>query len=146
MTRKVAQNTRPTFSHVREGLGMRLILGVDLTDTWYRFALWLPGLHPGSPTTHSFLLSFSYLQCLSVHVSRAVPEFFLVVEQPLLHPKYTTIQHTQLFPPQILLHAFLPLALEKANHGAQIFALEPALCLCWSKSWLSKAIQCPNPP
>ena len=43
--------------------------------------------------------------------------------------------------------AFLPLAFEKANHGAQIFALEPAPCPCWSKSWagwLSNEIQCPT--
>ena len=92
------------------------------------------------------------LQCLGVHVSRTVPGLlvlFLVVEQPLLHPKHTTIQHTQLFPPPILLHSSYNLALEKANNGAYIFALEPALCLCWSKfwsAWLSKAIQCPNTP
>ena len=57
MTRKVAQNTRPSFLHVRkkEGLGTRLILGVDFTDTWYSFTLRLPGLNPclRAPTTYN---------------------------------------------------------------------------------------------
>ena len=70
---------------MREGLGTRLILRVDLTDT---SALRLPGLHPGSPTTHSFLPSFSSLQCLGVpHTVPGLLALFLVVEQPLLHPK-----------------------------------------------------------
>ena len=39
VTRKVAQNTTPSFSHMWKGWGTRLILGVNLTDTWYRFTL-----------------------------------------------------------------------------------------------------------
>ena len=132
VTRKVAQNTRPLFLHVREGLGTRLILGIDLTDTWYRFVLWLPGLHPRSPTTHDFLPSFSSLQCLGAHVTHTVPgllALFLVAEQQLLHPKvHNQPAHSTLASSNSA--ALLPLALEKANHGAQIFALEPALCLC----------------
>ena len=87
---------------------LRLILGVNLADAWYGFALWPPGLHPGLPTTHGFLPSVSSLQCLGV--SCTIPRLltlFLMVEQPLLHPNYTTIQHTQLFPPPILLHSSL---------------------------------------
>ena len=104
MTTKVALK-------VREGLGARLILGVDLTDTWYRFTL-------------------GFQVC--IHVSRAVPgllTLFLVVEQPLLHPKVNNHPaHSTLASSNSA--ALLPLALKKANHGAQIFALEPALCLC----------------
>ena len=130
---------------------MRLFLGVNLTDTWCRFALRLPGLHRGLPTTHGFLPSFSSLQCLGVHVSHTVPEIFalfLVVEQPLLHPNvHNHPAHSTLASSNSA--AFLHLAPEKANHGAQVFVLEPALCLCCFKScsaWLAKVIQCPNTP
>ena len=58
-------------------LGTRLILGVDLTDTWCRFALWLPGLHPGSPTTHSFLPSFAMPGCTCIlHSYRIIHSLF----------------------------------------------------------------------
>ena len=147
VTRKVAQNTRPSFSHMWEGLGTRLILGVDVTDTWYRFALWLPGLAAWMLAHHTRLLA----KLSSLHVSQAVPwllALFLVAEQPPLcpkvhnHPAHSTLASSNSA-------VLLPLALEKANHGLQIFALEPAPCLCWSKSWsawLSKVIQCPNTP
>ena len=70
MTRKVTQNTRPSLACVRGSGHETNILRVDLTDTWYRFTLSLPALHPGSPTMHGFLPSFSFLQCLGVMIRR----------------------------------------------------------------------------
>ena len=61
-----------------------------------------------------------------MHVSRVVPgllALFLVVEQPLFlprvhkHPAHSTLASSNSA-------ALLPLALEKTNHGAHIFALE----------------------
>ena len=55
-----------------------------------------------------------------------------MVEQSLLHPNvHKHPAHSTLASSNSA--ALLPLTLEKANHGAQIFALEPVLCLCWSK-------------
>ena len=87
-------------------------------------------IHAGPPCTHSFLLSFSFLQCLGV--SRTVAgllALFLVVEWQFLHPKV----HNH--PAHLTLSfsnsaALLVLALEEPNHGAQIFVLEPVLCPC----------------
>ena len=56
-------------------------------------------------------------------------------------PKYTTVQHTQLFPPPILMHSLLWLSRRITMEHKSVL-LEPALCFCWSKSWstwLSKA-------
>ena len=126
VTRKVTQNTRPSFSSfsdVQQCLGMRPILEADLIDTWYRFALRLPGLHPGLPTTHGLLPSFSSFQCLGLHVFHAVPwllALFLLVEQPLMHSKvHNHPAHSTLASNSATL---LPLALENANHEAQILA------------------------
>ena len=65
-------------------------------------------------STHSFLPSFSSLQCLGV--SRAVPgllALFLVVEQPLLHPKVHNYHPAHLTISSSNSVALLPLALEK---------------------------------
>ena len=102
---------------------MRLILGVNLTDGWYRFALCLlVSIQAGQPHTASWQ-AISSLQCLGV--SRTVPRLLallMMVEQPLLHPKvHNHPAHSTL--PSSNPAALLPLALEKANHGAQIFCL-----------------------
>ena len=132
------------------GVTVLMLVGVDLIDIQYRFSLLLPGLHPCLATTHNFVPNSSFLQFLDV--SRAVPGLhclFLVVEQSLLHP--TGCNHPAHLTPLSSSNtaAILPSVLERANHGAHIFGLEPALCLCQSKSrsaWLSQVIQCPNAP
>ena len=125
-----------------------VILGVDLTDTWYRQVHTLASRSASMFGHHTQLLAKPFILAM-LGVSYAVPgllEFFLVVEQPLLHlklynhPAHSTFSSSN----SAALH---PLALVKANHGAWIFALEPAMCLCWFKSsstWLSTVMQCPN--
>ena len=87
---------------------MRLILGVNLTDTWYRFALRL----------------------LGVHVTHAVPglfALFLVVEKPLLHSKvHIHPAHSTLASSNSA--TLFPWALEKANHEPQIL-VQVLICL-----------------
>ena len=136
-TRKVTQNTRP--SHVQEGLGMRLIHGVDLTDTWYRFALGfqvcIQARPPHTASCQAFhpcnALVYMYLtQFLDYSLSSWWSNNHLCI------PKYTTIQHTQLLPPLILLHSSLWL-LRRPTIDHKPW------CKSWS-AWLSKVIQCPN--
>ena len=88
---------------------------------------------PGFDSTAGFF-TFLYFRLITSKFIYLVPgllTLFLVVEQPLLHPKvHKHPAHPTLASSNSA--ALLPLALEKANHGAQIFALELALCLCWS--------------
>ena len=88
---------------MREGLGTRLILGVDLTDTWYRFTLWLPGLHPCSLLAKLFILAMPGCTCISCSswITCSLPSWRW--NNHFHTPKYITIQHTQLLPPPIVL-------------------------------------------
>ena len=82
-----------------------------------RMRVWCSEWHFLSYWAGPMALSFSSLQCLGVS------------------------QHTQLFPPPILLHSSLWL-LRRITMEHKSVLLEPALCFCWSKSWsawLSKA-------
>ena len=152
VTRKVAQNTRPSFSHMWKGLGTTLILGVNLTDTWYRFALRLQVCIQACPPHTA--------SCQAFHLCNAWVYMYLTqfLDYSLSSwwwnnhsctPMYTNILHTQLLPPPILLHSSHWLLRRPTMEHKSLHALELALCLCWSKSWsawLSKAIQCPNTP
>ena len=89
---------------------MRLIHGVDLTDTWYRFALGfqvcIQARPPHTASCQAFhpcnALVYAYLtQFLDYSLSSWWSNNHLCI------PKYTTIQHTQLLPPLILLHSSL---------------------------------------
>ena len=72
MTRKVTQNTRPSFSHVREGLGTRLsLLILTLLHTHFHFILCFSHSHSIPHVSHiptTILLSsvFPFHPCLSL--------------------------------------------------------------------------------
>ena len=124
--RKVTQNTMPSFSHMWNCWGIRLILGVDLTDTC-RFALRLQVcIQARPPHTAS---------CQAFHLCNAWVYMYLTQFLDYLlsswwwnnhscTPKYTNILHTQLLPPPILLHSFLwllrkPTMEHKSSHLSQ---------------------------
>ena len=80
--RKVTQNTRPSFSHVRARGS-----GHETNSTWLTLGTGLyfgfKGLHPGSPTTQSFLPSFSSLQCLGYMYRAQFPSTVSLLVQVL---------------------------------------------------------------